>query len=383
MVKNKSEATLAEYERALARACSRLAPVVVAYGQEEYLRRQAVESFLEALQRKYPQIEILTLHCAASAKEDRLTLASVVDELENNSLFAAERAIVLRRAEHILFGGKAASEKLEEDSKTGKGGDTAEARLLTYLAKPTPGIWLIIETGALDRRLRLGKTLTAKAEIIPCPEVRQHADLLHWVRQRARYWHKEIESRAAEMLIASYGPRLGELSAEVEKLAIFAGARQTLTVEDVAHFLRGSLEFEIFSLTQAVEKRSLPEALLYAQRIVKEGVRDQAGRKTDGESSGHMAMALLGRTLQGLLSARLAVASGETPQALSERLSLHPYRAQRLYEAASKFTLRDLRQAIATLAEECRVSHDTGGDIKVSLLRAVIACCGRDRQVRG
>ncbi|MCX7934771.1 MAG: DNA polymerase III subunit delta [Planctomycetota bacterium] len=380
MAKSKPEATLADYEKALANACRDLPLLLVVQGQEDCLRRQAVEAFSAALRRKHPQVEVLTLYGPAASKEERLPLTAVMGELEANSLFAAERAVVLRRAEHLLFGGKGESgEGRAGEKEDNKALSAAEAKLAAYFAKPLPGMWLIIETRALDRHSRLGKVLAAKASIIPCPEVKQQAEILRWLRQRARHWHKEIEPRAAEMLIASHGSRLGALDAEIEKLALYVGERPTIAVDDVSQFLSGSLEFEIFGLTQAVEERDLRQALLYAQRIVEHGVRDQAGRKADGESSGQMALALLSRTLQGLISARLAVSAGESSQSLASRLGIHPYRAQRLYEAAKRFTLRELRYAISAIAEEFRASHDTGGDIKVALLRSVVACCGRPR----
>lgn len=377
MAKSKSAATLQEHAEALSRACRELPPVTVISGEDEFLRRRATERIVAALKKKHPGLDEVCFHGAPSQNEPGASLAQTLPELASSSLFAAEKLVLLRQADRMLFPRKGAEETEAEPAPAAKSGrgDTAAEALVAYLAAPAQGTWLLIECAKLNRQYSLGKALAGCPEV-PCPAPRSQGEVAAWLGREAKELGKRLDHGVADLLITAHGTGLGALRSELEKLAVYTGDDGEIALEDAKAFLSGSVEFDVFGLTNAVQARDMTEALKFARRINTHGLRSQDGKKTDAGGSAHMALSLLAGTVEGMLAARaLPPEEGDPKAALAAKLRIHPFRAELLLKAVRNYSIPDLRAAALRLAEETRRTHDTGADSALSLELAALACC--------
>lgn len=385
MAKKKQSATYAEHQATLLDAVRDLPSCLVVAGDEPWLRRDAIDSLLTALRKKHPDLEDTTVFGPANANDEPVSLSSLVNEFSAPSLFASNRLIIVRRATHLLFGKQTAEAESETEEVAPAAATTKKSKrprraspeemLIAYVEKPAAGTWVIFELDSLNKQRRVGKALTAHTAVIPCPQLKGGSEVQRWMQAVAKEWGKELARDVPDLLTTAHGTRLSALYAELEKLAIYAGEEKNINREDVEMFLTGSVEFDVFKLTNAVEARDLNTALLYARRILVQGVRDQGGKKSDGSSSGHMALSILASTMQGILKARIASSGNVSSREAATALGTSPWRAEKLLTAAKNYPLGALQRILKTLAVEAHASHDTGADIALSLERAVVACC--------
>lgn len=357
----KEQVSIREHQEALAAARDRLPQLVVVAGDCDFLRSQAVAGFREAWQSRHPQGDGVTLRSAGEARP--AGLADIVGELSGGSLFAKEKLVVVRQAERILFPTSTPREQAEPADKPA--GDR-EKGFLEKLENPAPLIWLLIESAQLPKNRTLGKRLAERGFVVPCPMPTQR-DIPAWLSARARDLDKRIDNAAMDLLARAHGTDLGVLSAELEKLALFAGDGQTIDADMVSEFLTGSIEFDIFRFTNAVEARDTAQAIHFARRIATQGTRDQRGKREGAESSAHKVLSMLAGTVQGLLKARVAVAMGLDAAAFAANEKLSPWRAGKLLEASAAFGLRELRLMAGYASDQIRRTHDTGGDPLLAL----------------
>lgn len=363
-----------EHRQALEGAMAELPAVAVVFGDCEFLRAEAAASFRQAWMARYPDGDEISLR--GSGENRNAGLSDITAELSGGSLFAKEKLVVVRQAEKILFpqSGRGAGEEGEADLPKAAG--NREKAFLERVENPPSLIWLLLECSQLPRNRTLGKRVSELAAIIPCPQPYPR-DLPYWLAVRARAGGKSLDEEAADLLIRAHGADLGALAGEIDKLTLFAGDGKTIDASMVSEFLTGTIEFDIFGFTNAVEARDERKAVFFARRIAVQGTRDQRGKKEDGEKSAHRVLAMLAGTVQGLLRARVAGARrlGVADFAAAEKLS--PWRAERLLEAAGRFSLRELRLMARYAADQLRRAHDTGGDPLLSLELMAVKFTGK------
>ncbi len=356
--KGREQATLKEYNAALERAAEAPPPLAVAAGECEFLRAHALSRLRDAWTARFPDGDAVTLRGAGEARQPGLS--DLTAELSGGSLFARDKLVIVRQAERVLFpaGGKSAGDAAAASAR--------EKAFLDRIAHPSPRTWLVLETAQLPGNRTLGKAIAAGASVIPCPLPAQR-ELPAFLAARAGEAGRRIEPQAAELLIRAHGADPGALAREVDKLALFAPEGAAIDVPSVETFLTGTIEFDIFQFTNAVEAKDRREAVRYARRIAGQGTRDQKGRREDGGKSAHKVLFMLSSSAELLLRAGTARAAGRGAEDFSAAAGLSPWRGEKLYAAAAKFSLRELRRMVECAAEQMRRSHDTGGDAALSL----------------
>lgn len=365
--RSRSRAGIGEYQKALSRAVKQPAPVIVLEGPEPFLRREAEDRLAKALKKKTPGIEVIILRGDPQAGKG-VGISDLLAELATDSLFATDRLVVLRGADATLFGRGAAS----GSSSTGR--NDPESRLLEYLSDPSERTTLVVDLEKLPRNRRVGKAL-AKASVIPCPSVTRRGDVTQWLSRIAHERSKDLAPGASDVLCGAHGHDLGVLHGEIDKLATYVGDKHTIEESDVRAFLSGSVEFDVFGLTNAVEARDLESALLFARRIGGQGLRDAAGKRSDGTASSHRAISMLSNTVEGILQARVLAGARVDAASAASSLGVSPWRAEHLLRAAQRYSMAELRTILGALCESMRRAHDTGGDVRLELERCALACC--------
>lgn len=360
----KDQAGLRDHRDALDAARTGLPPLVAVAGENEFLRARAVDEFRSAWFERFPAGDAVLLQGSGEARP--VGLPDIARELSGGSLFANEKLVIVRRADRILFPqASQAARDVQADDPPSRGNDREKA-FLDCLDNPGKRIWLVLETAQLPKNRILGKRIAERCAVIPCPSPSQR-DIPAFLQSRARESGRAIDNAAIDLLHQAHGTDLGVLASEMDKLVLFAGEGEDIDAAMVEKFLTGTLEFDVFGFTNAVEARDPDQAILYARRITMQGARDQKGRREDGEKSAHRVMAMLAGTVQGLLRARVALSRGMDAEDFASREKLAPWRADRLLRASRAYSLRELRLMAAFAADQVRRTHDTGGDVALGL----------------
>ena len=360
----RDQAGIREYQGAAAKAREELPQLAVAVGECEFLRARTVAAFRDAWMEKYPDGDSIVIRGAGETRP--VSLGDIVRELSGGSLFAKDKLVIVRQAERLLFATGARGGTVAEEAAAAASGSEREKAFIAWLERPASRIWLFLDSGQLLRNRTLGKRLAEKAFLIPCP-VPTLRDIPVFLSARAAELGRRLDDAAADLLIRSHGADLGVLSAELDKLALYADEGQDITAAMVGEFLTGTIEFDIFNFTNAIEAKDKEQAIFYARRISEQGTRDQKGKKEDGDRSAHKVIFMLASSLENMLKAGVARARGIRPADFAVTAKLSPWRAEKVYEAAARFSVRELRLMLDYAADQMRRSHDTGGDAALSL----------------
>ncbi len=128
------------------------------------------------------------------------------------------------------------------------------------------GVQLLISAGKVDRR----KGFYKACESVGTVELRAGwgGNEKEWPELAAgaamaqlRESGKDIKHEALQELVQLVGPNQRQLHSEVEKLSLFVGDRETVTLKDVETIVTRSKQARAFALGDALGSRDLPELL--------------------------------------------------------------------------------------------------------------------------
>ncbi len=200
-------------------------PIYVLHGDDGFLRDVHREEVVaRVIGDADPQVAVTTF--APDAE-----LADVLDELRTLPFLAARRAVVIRDADAFVA---AHRDKLER-----------------YLDAPAPSAALVLIVSTWAANWRIARRVKLIGELIDC-SVPKGGNLSAWLRKAAGKRGKRIAPDAAELLAEWVGRDLAALNAELEKLTIYVGERETITLADVSALVTATAGADAFALTNAI-----------------------------------------------------------------------------------------------------------------------------------
>jgi len=107
---------------------------------------------------------------------------------------------------------------------------------------------------------RLGKLARKVGQVIDCANLAD-SELPAWLGRAASALGKRISEDAARLLAGWVGNDLVRLESEMEKLALYAGGRRSISAEDVAAVVAASAGAAPFALVDAISSGRADEAL--------------------------------------------------------------------------------------------------------------------------
>src|SRR5215813_8013416 len=334
-------------------------PATLLLGVEAYERRRIKEAMLSA----FPS-DAVTQHDLSE-----VALAEVIDDARALSLFASERLIWVVNAESALPRGKAAAAE-EDDGETGAGptGSGDAAVLADYLRDPTPGVTLVFEAIRFDfegddkrKQDRVRKFYSAIPEVVELQkytpqEARAEAESL--IRKAAF----RMDPAALDLLVESLGADIARIAIEIEKLALFAGAKP-VGVDEVTALVPDARATTIFALVNALGRRDRVKALAVLDTLTKEGeylplalaflstqfrlalVAREAGLKSTGQVVGHFS--------------KIGVPMWQS-------------RADQIYQTVSKFSKPQLERAMTLIYKADKGLRDARPDDRIVMEQFIL-----------
>jgi DNA polymerase-3 subunit delta len=339
------------------------APVQAIVGEDSYLAEAALERLLRAAVPGERHESVRVLYGDESRWED------VVQAARAGSLFAASRAVVVRRAELLKYGSAPKDEEVGESAgrgkaKSDKGKGDVQDPVEAYLSAPASDATLVLMAARPDRRRKPWKSLLAQAEVHEATPKRGRALRAH-VEDELRRRGLRLSREVLDLLIDEVGQDLRRLMGEIDKLEAWTEGRTEITVDDVSALLGQGLGQPLYLLSDAFQARDTPRALELLDRLLGEG------------EQGPLVVSALHRTLRQVRGA-IALRTAGVPAAQIGARLLPPnmqFKLEALLTAAKRWSEADVRRALQVLEQTDR-RIKTGADASVALTSAVASACG-------
>jgi len=242
----------------------RPAPIQAIVGEDSYLAEAALAQVLKDAVGSDQQESVRVLYGDEAKWEDVLSAARA------GSLFAASRAVVVRRAELLKYASAPQDDEAPSDAKGRGKARSDEDPVDAYADAPAPDATLVLVAAKPDRRRRPWKSLLAKA-VVHDAAPRKGRALRSHVEQELKRRGLRFTRDALDQLLEEVGQDLRRLMGEVDKLEAWADGRAEITSEDVASVLGRGLGQPLYLLSDAFAARDAPKSLELLERLLEDG----------------------------------------------------------------------------------------------------------------
>lgn len=309
-----------------------ISPVYLFYGEETYLKDQAVARFKEF----YIQGGESDLNVDLIEGETAVP-ADIVARAETLPFFADKRLVVVKNPTFFKASKRAIEEAAEGVVETKAAGK--EAPLLDYLKNPLASTCLIFTTGEpVDKRKRLFQAIKKNGRALDFTFL-SRGELSRWLAQKAGAGGRKFAAGAGDALLDAAGPSLQKLVMELGKLFNYTAGREVITPEDVRKLCPPKTEENIFAIMDAVGNRRCGEALT--------GIREMLAAKEPPLKI----LSMIARQFRLLLQVHDLLGRGCPPRDIPAKLNIHPFVAQKVLAQCKNFNLTILIGAIEALSE--------------------------------
>lgn len=303
-----------------------LGSLYIFHGEEAYLRDYYLGKMKEKL---LPQgLEDFNYHVLQGKDFDLKSLAMLIDCLPVMS----ERTLVVV-VDYDLYKG-------DKEGLAALLGDLPDYLCLVF-------VYDLIEYKA-DARTKLASAIKAAGSVVQFQRQEQ-GDLVDWIRRRFKADGHDIDSEEARYLIFQCGDLMTGLISEIGKISAYA-RNHRITRSDIDAVATPQLDAVVFQMTDAIAAGNFEKAAAVLGDLLH---MQEAPIKL---------LAVLGRQLRQLYSARLALEGGKGSSYLMELWGLRSaYPADKLMQAARRFSLPWCRRAVIRCGE-LDLEMKSGGD---------------------
>lgn len=290
-------------------------PVYLFLGPEEGLKSDELRSLAQGLEQRIGE----------APDEHRFhlpddPLASVIDVLQNGSLFSAHRFVTVSGAELI-------KKKSEVDA------------LVAYSESPNPDSTLVLLSDSLRIDSRIEKKVPGQHRKVFWEMFENQKR--NWVEGFFRKRHIDITPDAVELFLEVVENNTQELRNEAEKLCTFVGPNGSVGTEEIDTFVYHSRGESVFTLFAYVTAGNFEASLQVVDKLV-----------SAGEAGPIQLIGGLLFQLRRLLALRQLLDNEVSPATAFSKLNIRGKRIQAEYRAgAEKFSAGELEAAIHLLAE--------------------------------
>lgn len=306
-------------------------------GDEAFFRKRCRDAVLQYL---IPaEVRDLSIYEMDLAEID---LQQILDRARTPSLMAPFQAFFIRGIKNLYTRGKH---------------DEEFAAIAEYFENPNPDALIIfvadhisipadvrrMELQDRDRYERIRQTLGEYCSILEFARV-DEGDAVKWAMETAAAEQVRLDTDAARELVDSLGGDMMMIANELEKLTVYVGQRQRITLGDIETMVLAAKQRSFYELTDAISARDRTRALTVLDAILSSG---------DGEEAaiGHLYM--LARTFRQMLviSERNVRDSRALWQALWQGFRVPPFAAEDVIRQARRYkSRRELTAAIRRIA---------------------------------
>lgn len=306
------------------------------YGEESFLIERATRMLLEkAIDQSLKDFNFNVFYGNESRGID------IVDAAQTLPMFASRRAVLIKRSELLR------AEALET--------------LLSYVQNPCVSTCLIFVGTKIDQRKKIFLELKKQGALVEFKRLYDNK-LSGFIQAESTFLGKPIEPSAADLLAVLIGNNLQELSSQLEKLVVYAGSRQRVTVDDVRSIASSSKAFTAFELARFLGTKDMQNALKSLDTLFR-----------NGEEVPPM-LGALSRHFRQLWRVR-ELLDQKYPQAeISREIGINAFFLGEYLQQAKNFRRDELRRVFDELYH-CDVSSKSGGHPYTLMHSLVVGIC--------
>ena len=322
----------------------------VFHGEETYLRDYYLSRLKQAL---LPAgLEDFNLHTAQGKECSPEWLEQAVDCLPMMS----EHTMVLV-TDYDLFGG----------------GEGQRGKLLALLGSLPEYCCLVFVYDLLpykaDGRSKLAALLRDKGAVVDFRRQEQ-GDLTDWIVRRFKATGHTISTEDARYLIFLCGDLMTNLISEIGKIAAYASAPR-VTRADIDAVAIPQVDAVVFQMTDALTRKDFDKAAAVLADLLHE------------QQSPIMILSVMGKYFRQLYTARLCLEAGGGRDEFMALWSMrYSYQADKLLDAARKFSLPWCRHAVRRCAQTDLAMKSYGGDEEELLISLLLELSAGRKVIR-
>jgi len=322
------------------------APIYAVSGAEVYLKRRAVEQIVtEVLGNADRALALSEYDCSTSVAE----LASVLDDLRTLPFLTDRRLVVVREADKFITQYRPALED--------------------YAASPSSTGVLLLECKSLPANTRLHKRIAEIGKVLKF-EALPPFKVPGWVTSHCKEsYGVAIEQQAAAKLVDLVGPDLGLLDAELQKCALYIGARKQIALADIEALVGQQREEQVWNILSAIGAGDEQQALTLWEEVC------QTDHAAEARAVGGIAF-----TVRRLLKAKRAEEAGAPAGELMRDLWIRDER--QLRKELGAFTTAQVEEMLSRLLEADVRTKSGLGSVQTSIERLIVEMSRRSASRR-
>jgi len=199
-------------------------------------------------------------------------------------------------------------------------------------------------------------------------EFKRHYDneLPAWISKKAAERGKRIDLAASQFLSQESGSTLLDLSNEIEKLALFTGKNDKITVEDVEAVSGHTKTANLYRLGEALEMKDLRSSLEVVEDLLREG--EEPVRILFG----------IYRAIRRILLAKSLLDEEKAGQMeVRQVLKLNNFYDRNFFQNLRQFSLAELEKSIELLAEADLELKTSARPANIVFSELILALCSK------
>lgn len=234
------------------------APVMLVCGEEDFAVKARAREVYDAWSHELGGMDHEIVDgTAATSNEARSAIAKLHEALNTLPFFGGAKVVWLKDCNFLG----------DDRTATSKGVTEALGDLAKVLKEfRWEGVRLLVSAGKVDKRKTfykaLGKIGNVESFAGLSIDDRDWADKAETIAyQHFKDRGKQIDPEALADLVANVGPNAAQLASEVEKISLYAGDRNEITLDDVEAVSVKNKQAKAFALGDALGDRDLPRLL--------------------------------------------------------------------------------------------------------------------------
>lgn len=297
-----------------------LKPVYLLHGAESYL----IEEFIREFITRFVDPQMKDFMLSQLSEEDEENFDARLSEICHTvSMFSLYRVVVAYC----------------QDRLSKKKDDGILNNLFTHF--PPNTVLLLVSESQPDGRLSFVKKVKEIGEGLEFAPL-QYQSLDQWIERQFRVEGKKIAKNGISYLEEFFHNNLQQLKSEIEKIVIYAGSQELVTLDDIKAIISKDATLKetiIFDLVDAIGNRQTRKALMTLEEMERQGENLFAILK------------MFIRQLHLILFSKEMQDRGFPPEDAAKRLGQHPYPIKKCYAQARNFTVAELELALERMLE--------------------------------
>ena len=144
--------------------------------------------------------------------------------------------------------------------------------ILRYVENPSEFTTLIMTIEGQKENKQITKKLAKTVHVLQFDPLKG-AGLIDWIQQRAKLYSKKMDKDAAFLLADITGSNTWFIATELEKLSLYTGVRETITLKDVEFLVMRSNEPSIFAFMDSLFDRK-KDAIFRLHELETSGIQE-------------------------------------------------------------------------------------------------------------